>query len=76
MVEALYIAATQDKETAVAEYLEDHLTGRHLKSQRPAATTLTAQARPPTPRPITKHPLNDYDHLLNHAQTPPVLIKP
>jgi hypothetical protein len=30
MVEALYIAATQDNETAVADYLEDQLTGGTL----------------------------------------------
>ena len=56
MVEALYIAAMQGKETAVADYLEDPLDWRHLKSQRSAATLSQLRRDRTTPRPITNIP--------------------
>ena len=66
MVEALYIAATQDKETAVANYLEDQLTGGPL-SLNGLRHHFNGVGKTATP-PVTyhQHPLDDYDHLLNH----------
>jgi hypothetical protein len=66
MVEALYIAATQDKETAVANYLEDQLTGGPL-SLNGLRHHFNGVGKTATP-PVTyhQHPLDDYDHLHNH----------
>jgi hypothetical protein len=66
MVEALYIAATQDNETAVANYLEDQLTGGTL-SLNGLRHHFNGVGKTATP-PVTyhQHPLDDYDHLLNH----------
>ncbi|NER07144.1 MAG: IS21 family transposase, partial [Okeania sp. SIO3C4] len=69
MVEALYIAATQDKEGAVADYLEDHLTANtfslaalrchfHLPADRPSSLV------------IQQHSLASYDQLLHHPVNP------
>lgn len=72
IVEALYIAATQDKETAMADYLEDQLTAGTLslsglrqhfdRFNSPSLTPLTYQ----------QHALHDYDDLLHstaHSQS-------
>ena len=68
MVEALYIAATQDKETAVADYLEDQLTGSTL-SLTALRQHFNVLCDPSTSTTIYhQHPLNDYDHLLRHPQ--------
>jgi hypothetical protein len=71
MVEALYIAATQDKETAVADYLEDQLTGGtlSLNGLRHHFNVLGKAATPPLT--YHQHPLNDYDHLLNQPLSNP-----
>jgi hypothetical protein len=74
MVEALYIAAMQDKETAVADYLEDHLTGSTL-SLNGLRQHFHDSGETANPSTYHQHPLTDYDHLLNHAR-PPVPIKP
>ncbi|NET50149.1 MAG: IS21 family transposase [Merismopedia sp. SIO2A8] len=69
MVEALYIAATQDKEQAVADYLEDHLTAStfilaalrchfHLPADRPSSLE------------VHQHSLASYDQLLHHPVNP------
>lgn len=70
MVEALYIAATQDKETAVVEYLQAHLhqqtltlTGLQRDFQLLKAATL------PVPN-VQQHELSPYDQLLNTADEP------
>jgi hypothetical protein len=70
MVEALYIAATQDKETAVADYLDSQL-------QRQALTLTALQKQfhllPKTDLPpidVHQHALSPYDQLLS-ASSPP-----
>jgi hypothetical protein len=75
MVEALYIAATQDKETAVADYLEDHLTGSTL-SLNGLRQHFNGVDESATPSNYHQHPLNDYDQLLNHAQRHQSLSSP
>lgn len=68
MVEALYIAATQDKETAVADYLEDQLTASTL-SLSALRQHFNVLCDPSNARlNYHQHPLDDYDHLLNHPQ--------
>jgi hypothetical protein len=72
MVESLYIAATQNKETAVADYLETQLQAHSL--------TLTVlrrhfQLRHDSPFPaieVQQHALAEYDHLLT-ASSPEAL---
>ena len=67
MVEALYIAATQNQEAAVAEYLEDHLTANTLSL---AALRQHFQLLcPPYVSAVTvqQHNLCDYDHLLPYS---------
>ena len=71
MVEALYLAATQDKETAVADYLEAHLQQqtltlaglqKHFQLLQPVAVpALDGQ----------QHPLSSYDQLLPHPEPHP-----
>ena len=76
MVEALYIAATQDKETAVADYLEDQLTAGALSltALRQHFNVLCDAAL--CPLTYSQHPLDDYDHLLNHPQLSQSLSNP
>ena len=67
MVEALYIAATQNSEDAVAEYLEDHLTANTLSL---AALRQHFQLLCPISIPtvtVQQHHLCDYDQLLPHS---------
>ena len=65
MVEALYLAATQDKESAVAHYLEDHLTASTLSlSALRCHFHLPPNTDPPTLC-VQQHSLNDYDQLLD-----------
>ena len=68
MVEALYIAATQDKETAVGDYLEDHLTAGtlSLSALRQQFQVLCEITKPTFS--YHQHPLDTYDRLLNHTQ--------
>lgn len=71
IVEALYIAATEDKETAVAQYLSTELEAgtlslKRLKQQfafttRPGVAQLT----------VTQHDLASYDQLIGCQQSPP-----
>lgn len=65
IVEALYIAATQDKQQAVLDYLQAHfkaesltLSGlqKHFQIPQPEIRTLD----------IRQHSLNDYDRLITH----------
>jgi len=67
MTEALYIAAKQDKEAAVAQYL-----AMQLQAEQLTLAGLQAQF-PATPVPATpdlvveQHPLTQYDQLLHHV---------
>jgi hypothetical protein len=64
MVEALYIAATQDKEARVANYLEAQLSAQTLTLMR---LQQHFQLLSPTPVPtlqVTQHDLSTYDQLL------------
>ncbi|GAC1447950.1 MAG: hypothetical protein NVSMB70_17460 [Chamaesiphon sp.] len=65
MVEALYIAATQNQEAAVADYLE-----RELKAQTLTLKRLQQDFRQDCPESfpqltITQHDLSSYDQLIN-----------
>ncbi len=64
MVEALYIAATQNQEAAVADYLE-----RELQAQTLTLKRLQQQFRQDTPESfpqltVTQHDLSSYDQLI------------
>ena len=76
MVEALYIAATQDKEAAVADYLEDQLTGStlSLSGLRKHFDVLFDDSS--NPAMYHQHPLDGYDDLLKHPQTHQSLSEP
>ena len=73
MVEALYIAATQNQEAAVADYLE-----RELKAQTLTLKRLQQQFRQDTPESfpqltVTQHDLSSYDQLIEskpHGHNP------
>ncbi len=64
LVEALYIAATQDKEQAVAEYLEGKLKAQTLSLQRLQKQFLPSVAAGFPSLDIEQHPLANYDQLL------------
>jgi hypothetical protein len=69
MVEALFIAATQDKETAVANYLETEIAQQQLTLVR---LQQHFQLLPPKPLPqqqIQQHDLQSYDQLLTRPET-------
>lgn len=66
ITEALYLAATQDKESEVAEYLQTHLQRASLTLaglQRAFDATLTTDQCPAVTS--VQHDLLDYDQLLN-----------
>lgn len=68
LTEALYIAATQDNESQVAEYLKLQLEQASLSVaglQRTFDATLTADQCPPVTS--VQHDLASYDQLLNTA---------
>jgi hypothetical protein len=64
LVEALYIAATQDKEQAVAEYLEQQLRAQTLSLQRLQQQFVTSPYENFPCQDIKQHPLASYDQLL------------
>jgi hypothetical protein len=71
MTEALYIAATQDKELQVAEYLEIQCQGASLTLiglQRSFASKLDAEHLPSVTS--VQHDLSSYDQLLNRISEP------
>jgi len=71
MVEALYIAASQDKEAAVADYLEDQLAAQTLTLER---MRLHFQLLTPSEIPqvtVQQHDLTTYDSLLNRFKPNP-----
>ena len=65
MVEALYLAAIQDKETAVADYLEAQLQqgGLTLARLQQHFQLLASGAMPTVD--VQQHPLSEYDQLLS-----------
>lgn len=70
MVEALYIAATENKETTVAQYLDSQLqantlTLEHLKRQFQPLKAVEL----PTLQ-VEQHPLSPYDQLLPSTESP------
>lgn len=76
MVEALYIAATQDKEALVADYLEEHITASTLSLE---ALRQHFQLLPQAPHPeitVQQHQLSDYDQLLSCPPTTDALSDP
>jgi hypothetical protein len=69
MVEALYIAATQDKELAVCEYLQQQLAEGSLTigALQRQFQLLSRQAAPAIA--VTQHSLASYDQLLHYEPT-------
>lgn len=65
MVEALYIAATQEKETAVANYLEGQLQQGSLTLVGLQQHFQLLQTSPLPPVDVQQHSLSDYDQLLS-----------
>jgi len=66
MVEALYIAATQEKEAAVAEYLQQRLAvGRLSIGGLQQHFQLQTLPSPPNLT-VSQHPLSNYDQLLHY----------
>lgn len=70
MVEALYIAATQDRETVVADYLEAqlHQGSLTLVSLQQHFQLLQTPRLPQVD--VQQHPLSDYDQLLSSICAP------
>ena len=64
MVEALYFAATQDKEEAVADYLEQQLSAQTLSWQRLRQQFTPSELFSLPTLAINQHPLDSYDRLL------------
>mgnify|MGYP003434811114 CR=1 FL=1 len=63
MVEALYIAATQDQESAVAEYLEEELKAQTLTlKQLQQQFRQNSESLPQLT--VTQHDLSSYDQLI------------
>lgn len=71
MVEALYIAASQDKEAAVADYLAAQLAAGSLTRVclQQQFGLLTSAVMPEVN--VTQHPLKDYDQLLPQSASAP-----
>jgi hypothetical protein len=76
IVEALYIAATQDKEQSVAQYLQTHLETKTLTlvALRQHFGLLNATGVPQCP--IAQHDLSSYDQLLSPTPSTESLPKP
>lgn len=71
MVEALYFAATQDKEVAVADYLAQQLAAQTLTLRRLQQQFAVTQLLPVPKLEVEQHSLDSYDHLLlseNHGR--------
>ncbi|NEP20134.1 MAG: transposase family protein, partial [Leptolyngbya sp. SIO4C1] len=64
MVEALYIAATYDKEQAVADYLSDALEKKQLTLSRLQQQFMPSAVNTLPPIETQQHVLNSYDQLL------------
>jgi hypothetical protein len=77
MVEALYIAATQDKEVAVADYLQQELKAGTLNLTRLQQHFQTQTEATPVPEFSTQqHALSSYDQLLSPATHPDPIREP
>jgi hypothetical protein len=73
MVEALYVAATQDKEAEVATYLDAQLAAQSLSLRRlQQALELIPRAQTMTQIETTQHALITYDQLLSGSAQQPV----
>jgi hypothetical protein len=66
MVEALYIAATQDKEAAVAQYLQAQLATQTLSLSGLQRHFQLLQVPEPPEIAAVQHPLSNYDLLLHY----------
>jgi hypothetical protein len=66
MVEALYIAATQDKEAAVAQYLQAQLATQTLTLSSLQRHFQLLQVPEPPAIAVEQHPLSNYDLLLHY----------
>lgn len=66
MVEALYIAATQDKEAAVAGYLQTQLEAGKLSLADLQQHFQLLRVPPPPEIAVSQHPLSHYDQLLHY----------
>ena len=66
MVEALYIAATQDKEESVAKYLQAQLSAGTLSIGRLQQHFQLLAVPPPPTIAVEQHPLSSYDQLLHY----------
>lgn len=71
MVEALYIAANQDKEAAVAEYLQQQLEAGSLSIGRLQQHFQLLTASPLPELAVNQHPLSSYDQLLHYDSLNP-----
>ena len=67
MVEALYIAATYDKEQAVADYLADALAKNQLTLSRLQQQFIPNATAALPPIETHQHALDSYDQLLSHS---------
>ena len=67
MVEALYIAATYDKEQAVADYLAEALTKNQLTLARLQQQFIPSSVAALPPIETQQHPLESYDRLLSSS---------
>ena len=79
IVEALYIAATQDKEQVVADYLEQELRAQTLTRRRLQQQFTPSKPQSFPPLDIEQHPLASYDQLLpsdSHQTSPESLSEP
>ncbi len=70
MVEALYIAATQDKEQTVAQYLEQQLRDQTLTLNRLKKQFEPSHFKPVPELDVEQHSLDSYDQLLPSFQSP------
>jgi len=66
MVEALYIAAIQDKEASVARYLQEALAQENLTLVGLQRHFQLLQVSEPPAITVDQHPLSNYDLLLNY----------
>lgn len=71
MVEALYIAATQDKELAVADYLQQQLQLGSLTLGALQRQFQLSSSPPPPAIAVTQHSLSSYDQLLHYEHSNP-----
>lgn len=69
MVESLYLAATQNQETAVAEYLQQELAAGTLTLARLTQRFTFSDSLNLPPVSVTQHDLSSYDQLIDPCPT-------